>query len=62
MVASPPPSIRPDSPELADQAGEWRSAYVHIPFCARICPYCDFAVVEGRQDLADRYVSALVSE
>ena len=62
MIASPPPSLRPDSPELADQAGKWRSAYVHIPFCARVCPYCDFAVVEGQQDLVRRYVSALTSE
>lgn len=54
--------MRPDSPELADQAVHWRSAYVHIPFCARICPYCDFAVVAGRDDLIDRYHRALLAE
>lgn len=37
-------------------------AYVHVPFCARICPYCDFAVVEGRDELADRYARALALE
>ncbi|MPZ52024.1 MAG: radical SAM family heme chaperone HemW [Acidimicrobiia bacterium] len=38
------------------------SAYIHIPFCSRVCPYCDFAVVAGADDLIDRYVSAVVSE
>jgi putative oxygen-independent coproporphyrinogen III oxidase len=54
--------IRCDSAELADAAGGLAAAYVHIPFCARVCPYCDFAVVEGRDDLADRYLAALEAE
>lgn len=56
----------PDSPALADGAAALRSAYVHIPFCGRRCPYCDFAVVtpaEGGGDAAaDRYVAALLDE
>ncbi len=52
----------PDSPGLADGATSWASAYIHVPFCARVCPYCDFAVVAGRDDQADRYLSALESE
>lgn len=55
-------AVAPDSPQLADAAADWATAYVHVPFCARICPYCDFAVVEGRDDLADRYMEALESE
>jgi oxygen-independent coproporphyrinogen-3 oxidase len=47
---------------LADQARNWAAAYVHLPFCARVCPYCDFAVVAGRDDLIERYVSAVVTE
>jgi putative oxygen-independent coproporphyrinogen III oxidase len=39
--------------------------YLHVPFCERICPYCDFAVVAarslGRADEA-RYVAALRGE
>ena len=52
----------PDSPVLSDEAAAWRSAYVHIPFCARVCPYCDFAVVVGEDGSAERYVSALLTE
>lgn len=47
---------------MADGAGEWAAAYVHLPFCARVCPYCDFAVVAGRDELVERYVSAVASE
>ncbi len=52
----------PDSPELADRAATWAGAYVHIPFCARLCPYCDFVVVVGRDEDADRYLRALTYE
>jgi oxygen-independent coproporphyrinogen-3 oxidase len=52
----------PDSAVLADQASAWKGAYVHIPLCRRVCPYCDFAVVAGQDDLRDRYVEAVVAE
>lgn len=49
-------------PVVADRYATSPSAYVHIPFCARVCPYCDFAVVAGRDDLIDRYGDAVVAE
>ena len=55
-------AARPDDPLLADRAAGWRGAYIHIPFCHRVCPYCDFAVVAGRDDQRDRYVDALITE
>jgi oxygen-independent coproporphyrinogen-3 oxidase len=39
--------------------------YVHVPFCERVCPYCDFAVVAARPLSAEGeagYVSALLRE
>ena len=37
--------------------------YVHIPFCARRCPYCDFAVtVNARADFRAAYLAALATE
>jgi oxygen-independent coproporphyrinogen-3 oxidase len=39
--------------------------YVHVPFCERVCPYCDFAVVAARPlTAADerRYLAALARE
>ena len=52
----------PDRPDLAELAAGWRSAYVHVPFCARVCPYCDFAVVAGSDDRMSAYFDALVAE
>jgi oxygen-independent coproporphyrinogen-3 oxidase len=54
-------SQRADSPELADDAAAQVAVYVHIPFCRRICPYCDFAVTP-EMGFADRYVAALRTE
>lgn len=62
LEAAPATADSPDSVLLADGAGQWPAAYVHLPFCARVCPYCDFAVVSGRDDLIERYVNAVASE
>ncbi len=39
-----------------------RSAYIHIPFCAHKCGYCDFASVAGQDEWVDRYLDALDRE
>lgn len=39
-----------------------RAAYLHIPFCAHHCGYCDFAIAVGQHDLRDAYLDALAQE
>src|SRR5438445_6004552 len=39
-----------------------RAAYLHVPFCAHHCWYCDFAVVAGQEAHVDRYLNALERE
>ncbi|MEW6472936.1 MAG: radical SAM family heme chaperone HemW [Actinomycetota bacterium] len=36
--------------------------YVHVPFCARRCDYCDFATWTDRQHLMDAYTAACVTD
>jgi oxygen-independent coproporphyrinogen-3 oxidase len=39
------------------------SLYVHIPWCIRKCPYCDFNSHELKSDLSEsRYVDALIAD
>ncbi len=42
---------QPDAPTLG--------IYIHIPFCARKCDYCDFYSVPGRDSRMDEYLKAL---
>jgi oxygen-independent coproporphyrinogen-3 oxidase len=39
-----------------------RHLYVHLPFCAHRCGYCDFVTVVGRQGSHAAYVDALLAE
>jgi oxygen-independent coproporphyrinogen-3 oxidase len=36
--------------------------YIHVPLCARICPYCDFNTYAHQEDVIPDYVQALVAE
>lgn len=36
--------------------------YVHVPFCARRCSYCDFAIAVRKQVPSDAYVAAVLRE
>lgn len=48
-------------PRPRDALGEF-GLYVHVPFCAHRCWYCDFNTYEGKEHLADRYMSALARD
>jgi oxygen-independent coproporphyrinogen-3 oxidase len=39
-----------------------RHLYVHLPFCAHRCGYCDFVTGVGRRDQHEAYVDALRAE
>jgi oxygen-independent coproporphyrinogen III oxidase len=47
---------------MIDERPRWiapRSAYIHVPFCAHKCGYCDFASVANAEDQIDDYLVAL---
>ena len=65
MRERPPRSPLPleQLPEIPEAAAP--GLYVHVPFCSRICPYCDFAVTPlGRSGPGrlERYRQALLRE
>ena len=54
-----------DPQDVDSTAPPWkwpRAAYVHIPFCAHKCGYCDFASLAGVDHLSARYLDALERE
>jgi oxygen-independent coproporphyrinogen-3 oxidase len=54
-------SLRPSA--LRFKALPPLSLYIHIPWCARKCPYCDFNSHEARGAIPEeRYVAALVAD
>ncbi|MCY3504991.1 MAG: radical SAM family heme chaperone HemW [Chloroflexi bacterium] len=38
------------------------AVYVHIPFCVRVCGYCDFNTYAGMDAVKDAYTAAVVGE
>lgn len=34
--------------------------YIHVPFCRKKCPYCDFFSVGFREDTAEKYAEAVI--
>ena len=50
-------------PSLVFKALPPLSLYIHIPWCAKKCPYCDFNSHEARAAIPEeRYVAALVAD
>jgi oxygen-independent coproporphyrinogen-3 oxidase len=41
---------------------ELAGLYLHVPFCATICPYCDFAVARGDARSSELFTAALIAE
>jgi oxygen-independent coproporphyrinogen-3 oxidase len=39
-----------------------RAAYVHVPFCAHHCGYCDFAIATEQDHLIELYLDAVAAE
>lgn len=52
--------VSPDS--VVDGCDGSVGAYVHVPFCSTICPFCPYNKVPARHDLAQRYFAALGTE
>ncbi len=57
----PAPSFGVPAPSFGVPAPSF-GVYVHIPFCASRCDYCDFATWTDREHLIDEYVDALVTD
>lgn len=45
-----------------DRVMDVKSAYIHIPFCVRICTYCDFNKYYIQNQPVDTYIDCLIKE
>ena len=39
-----------------------KSLYIHIPFCNKICDYCDFTKLQYFRNFASKYLEVLKEE
>ncbi len=47
---------------MSDTAGFGAGIYLHIPFCRRLCPYCDFYSLVRGDDEIESYIHTLLKE
>ena len=45
-----------------ENKNEIKSCYIHIPFCKKICSYCDFCKIFYNEKQVDKYLTALEQE
>lgn len=63
MTTHPLHSVAMKSQAVSFKALPPLSLYIHIPWCVRKCPYCDFNSHEARGSLPEReYVAALIRD
>jgi len=54
--------VQPPDNSASLPAWVWpRAAYIHVPFCAHHCGYCDFAIATGKDHLIELYLDALAA-
>jgi oxygen-independent coproporphyrinogen-3 oxidase len=57
-TTAPSPQIRNSQSAIRNP----QSVYIHVPFCAHRCGYCNFTLVAGRDDLIPAYLQAIELE
>ena len=60
VMNNTPPSVNELSQKFQDIKGI--GIYLHIPFCARICPYCPYNKEIFREESCHKYVYAVIKE
>ena len=58
------PAVPGESGDTPEAPGEAKSIglYIHVPFCAGKCPYCDFYSIRGTESSMDDYTESIIRQ